>query len=215
MVWGERVVMKWLFLSLVLINAVLFVLNHKSLRANEGEYRITEGAGAIRLLGEELGLVRVSERCLVLSGFVNDKDIDQVRKSLDKAGVRYEQVERADLMASVYWVFVENGQSSEQKKKLKESGIESYEILEGELRGKFSVGLFENIDLARSLVKRLESMAVQADIFERKKTKKTISFEVYMQNAEAKNLLLQGLEASGIKVDQIKEFFCKSIASEK
>jgi hypothetical protein len=209
--------MKWLLLSLLSINLILFIVHYKEQKQIPSVFHKLPSVNDIQLLAESSLEASVSaERCLVLSGFDSDEALAQLILFLQERKLDFEQVVLSEEKAPVFWVYVNHeGNAKEVKASLKELGIDSYEILDGELRGMLSAGLFENIDLARSLVDRLKSKGVNADFFERKKIKKTVSVEINLSQIEDRNGLIQGLQERQINSAEIKEFFCKSIASEK
>lgn len=208
--------MKWLLLTLLSINLILFIVNVKDQKNTVYVYEKIEGISEIKLLSEVSSHVNLQdERCYVIEGFSSEEQLEKAKMYLRSRSVTFQLVSREQELASVFWVYVQQGDERSVKDILKKQGIDSYVISEGELRGKLSAGLFENIDLARALVKRLKKLNIEAEIFERKKQKNNISMQLKSTQIKDKAMLMKGFEEQGIIIAEIKEFFCKGIASEK
>jgi len=209
--------MKWLLLSLLSINLILFLVHYKENGGAPLSFEKSGAASSIQLLSEvsAQSVGARDGRCFVLAG-LDDTELARIKEYLVAQDIRFERVDKQEELAPSYWVYVKRDEGKElSKESLKLQGIDSFEILEGELKGMLSVGLFENIDLARALVKKLESKGIAADFFERKKIKRTASLEIKTNQIKDKDAFLKGLQESKINVGEIKEFFCKSVASEK
>jgi len=208
--------MKWLLLSLLSINLILFLVHYKENGRSPEYFQKKEGAKSVQLLAEDsVGSEVAEDRCFVIEG-IELAEFMRVKDYLGAQGINVEQIDRHDELAPSYWVYVMQGEGVKMTQEaLKAQGVDSFEIMEGELKGMLSVGLFENIDLARALVKKLKDKGVAVDLFERKKIIKTSILEIKAKQIKDKDGLLKGLQESKINVGQIKEFFCKSVASEK
>ena len=88
-------------------------------------------------------------------------------------------------------------------------------VAAGDLKGRLSAGLFANIDLARDMIKLLGEVGVNADFIEKKKVKKTQWLSFGVGELESGDRVIDALKKVDVNVGEIKEFFCKSIASEK
>ena len=207
--------MKWLFLILMSINIVLFVTQYKSGSAYNTDFDYVKSLDVenLKLLREsELG---EKEKCLVLP----DERISNVRLELLN-GLRGENVFVEELvnikeLAPSFWVFISEQTNSNDITKLKELGIESYLVGEGDFKGKRSVGLFANIDLARNMMKRLEINGFVADIAEKKRQKEVRWLSIKVKSLAEKEVVMGMAKDLNINVAEFKEIFCKSIASEK
>ena len=208
--------MKWLLLSLLSINLILFLVHYKENGRSPGYFQKTEGARSVKLLAEDSkGPELVVDRCFVIAG-LELPELMRAKEYLETQGISFEQVDRHDELAPSYWVYVKQGGEVKQAQEaLTAQGVDSFEIMEGELKGMLSVGLFENIDLARALVKKLKNKGIAVDLFERKRITKTSILEIKAKQIKDKDSLLKRLQESKINVGEIKEFFCKSVASEK
>lgn len=208
--------MKWMLLSLLSINLILFIVNLKGREESIVLFEKVEGVNEITLLSEvSLSGKKSIERCYVISGFEGVEQIEQTKNFLNKRNVSFTLVNKEEELASVFWVYVRNDGEQQARQILRKQGIDSYVISDGELKGMLSAGLFENIDLARGLVKRLESAGLTADIYERKKQKNNISLEIRSDQIKDKAMLMKAFTEDKINISEIKEFFCKGIASEK
>lgn len=208
--------MKWLLLSLLSINLILFIVNFKNQEKPVAVYQKADQASEIKLLSEESQAgSQLGRRCYVLGDIESEDQIARAKKFLSDEGVLFQLVNKEQDLASVFWVYVQRDDERQVKELLKKQGVDSYLITEGELRGMLSAGLFENIDLARALVKKIEALGAEANIFERKKQKNNISIEFASDQISDKAMLMKGFRDQGIIISEIKEFFCKGIASEK
>ena len=207
--------MKWLFLLLVVVNVVLFVLQAKE-KDNSGlvgYFQKVPGAEEIKLLKAEHE--NVQDRCVVIGAIPESETLAVVADFLNNNGINYEQIEKEVILAPSYWVYVLDNADEVLTKRLNEKAIDSYLISTGELKGRLSLGLFANIDLAQNKINSLKKLGVNAGLFEKRKTKKTqwLSFGVN-EIGGGKNII-EALKDMKINLGEIKEFFCKSIASEK
>ncbi len=207
--------MKWLFLLLVTINVILFVVQvkDKESKGQVSSFNKVPGAQHIKLLKEEVK--SSNERCVVVGAIADKSALDQVVGYLTGKNIEFELIEKELMLAPSYWVYVKDGPDESLLKKLDNLKIDSYMVASGELSGRLSVGLFANIDLAQDMIEMLSKVGVNAAFIEKMKIKKTkwVSFGLNENGTEVP--VVKALKDMQINLGEIKEFFCKSIASEK
>lgn len=209
--------MKWLLMLLLTINVVLFVVQIKD-RDKESVvyvYSSVDGAKEIKLLIESrTGLIEDSARCVVIGEVSEQHSFDTLNKFLTDNEIKFDVIEKKEEMAPYYWVYVLDS-SDQLADILKRKRIDSFVVGSGELKGAISLGIFENIDLAKDLIKDLKKQKIEAQLRERKKTKLSRWVSLNQDQLDKNSDILSELNAMKLNVGEIKEFFCKSIASEK
>jgi len=207
--------MKWLFLLLLTINVILFVvqIKEKDKSGIESDFNKVAGAQEIKLLKDVNN--DAQHRCVVIGAIPDQNILDAVAKFLTDNRAKFEILEKETVLAPSYWVYVVDDAEEALMQILKKMKLDSYLIASGQLKGKLSVGLFENIDLAQDMINSLKENGVNADLVEKRKIKNTrwISFEV--NDIGGGEHIIEALKNMEINLGEIKEFFCKSIASEK
>ena len=207
--------MKWLLLLLISINVVLFLVQikeHNSPNSVSGFVK-ENGAQDLKLLKD---LKRDKPgRCVVVGALADKNASDAVVSLLNEKNIKYEFVEKENELAPSYWVYVVDDVNESIIERLSAGGVESYLIATGDLRGRLSAGLFANIDLARDMIKELKDMGVDAAYVEKVKVKKTLWISFALAKVESGELIIEALKGLDVNLGEIKEFFCKSIASEK
>jgi hypothetical protein len=154
-------------------------------------------------------------RCVVVGALPNETVLEEVVVYLKNNNVDYELVEKETELAPSYWVYIADTKDEELMVRLDNIGVETYLIASGDLKGQLSAGLFANIDLARDMVKLLRDADIKANLIEKKKIKKMQWVSFGLEKSPDGEGLIEGLKAIKINPGEIKEFFCKSIASEK
>tara|TARA_R110002072_G_scaffold298768_1_gene473175 strand:- start:546 stop:1175 length:630 start_codon:yes stop_codon:yes gene_type:complete len=209
--------MKWLLLFLLSVNAVIFIIQIKDVEegAKSSQYVAVTAAKELGLLNELVVNAVARERCIVVGEIDDQRVITDLSAFLDARAVEYELIEKKQEMAPSYWVFAQGDAGKELIAKLNDMGVDSYLISDGKWAGRVSLGLFANIDLAQDLIKVLKGRGVEAVFVEKKKYKKTKWLSFRLGEISRSDSLLEDLKALELNVGEIKEFFCKSIASEK
>lgn len=207
--------MKWLLLLLVSVNVILFAVQMKESGGGVAEegFKLVVGAQKLNLL-KDLGSEE-GQRCVVVGEVPEGSALSAVTKILEEQGVGYEIIEKNVDLAPAYWVYITGDAGSDAILRLNEAGIDSYVISTGELKGKLSVGLFVNVDLARNRVKSLKEIGLSANYIEKKKVKSAQWVSFSLTRSELSVSVIKRLKEMPINIGEIKEFFCKSIASEK
>lgn len=213
----EGEMMRWLLLFLLAVNAVIFIVQIKGVsgEGQEVQYLELPGAKDIRLLREfNVGDV-ARERCVVIGEVRDQAALDVLAIFLNNRNIKHNVIEKEKELAPSYWVFAQEVSGGAVVKELNEKGIEGYRVGQGEHAGKVSLGLFANIDLAQDLIKKLKKSKIEAVYVEKKKYSKAKWVSFKLDEALRSGALLSDLRHLEINIGEIKEFFCKSIASEK
>lgn len=207
--------MKWLLLLLVSINVILFVVQIKEMDgvAVVSGFKKAKGAQELTLL-KDVSVARQA-RCVVVGALPDENTLNVLDSFLNKNQIGYELIEKEHELAPSYWVYVVDDVEDSLIDRLNAVGVETYLIASGALSGRLSAGLFENIDLARGMVGLLKGEGVNADFVEKKKVKKTKWISFRLEEIENGTRIINALEVMDLNLGEIKEFFCKSIASEK
>lgn len=207
--------MKWLLVLLVSVNIILFAVQIKEQVGVDvvPEYKSVEGVKRLSLLAEQNK--RVRERCVVVGAFPDSEALAAVKLFLNDSDVKYELIEKREELAPAYWVYVVDDINDKLLESLTKMGIESYSVSSGDLKGKLSTGLFVNIDLARNMIAALKKNGIAADYVEKKKVKTTQWLSFNINDHGSDDGIMRHLKEMPINLGEIKEFFCKSIASEK
>lgn len=207
--------MKWLLLLLVSINVILLVVQIKE--RNEikvvSEFNRYDAAKELKLLKDVDQ--RVVDRCLVVGAITEKTAVDTIEKYLNELEIKYDLIEKEEELAPSYWVYIVDEVTQGLLDNLTGMGVESYVIASGELKGQLSVGLFANIDLAKDMIDALKKAQVNANLIEKRRVKKTQWISLRVAQLNDKERLVQKIKEMQINLGEIKEFFCKSIASEK
>ena len=214
--------MKWLFFALLVVNVSLAAfqwVQHRE-QAVMPEFEENVNANKITLLSDlRAKSVSGSEegrRCAVLGPFSNRAEIDvNIGKlNADESTVRI--VEQLVDRAPAYWVYLSRPDAGEDAiSTLRGVSIETYRIASGELTGGVSLGVFENMDLAKSLVKKVKKQGLNPQIFEKPRQVASYWLEYELDYAAENQQKIN--EITGFLPKDIKkrEIFCKSVASEK
>ena len=129
--------------------------------------------------------------------------------------VEFDVIEKESALAPSYWVYIVGAVEDGLVESLASMDMDSYLIASGDLKGKLSVGLFANIDLAKGMINSLENNGIDADFIEKRNTKKAKWLSFSLDEIQDGEHIIDTLKDMQINLGEIKEFFCKSIASEK
>lgn len=207
--------MKWLLILLVSINVILLVVQIKEKDSADvvSSFKKAKGAQELKLLKDVNGVEPA--RCVVVGALEDENVLAVLDDFLDTNQIKYELVEKENELAPSYWVYVVDDVEDSLVDRLNKIGVETYLIASGALSGRLSAGLFANIDLARGMIDLLKKEGVNADFVEKKKVKKTQWISFRLEGLENGKHIINALDVMDLNLGEIKEFFCKSIASEK
>lgn len=207
--------MKWLFVLLVAVNVILLVvqIKGKDEQGSVSHFKKVASSKEIKLLKD--GSNELMERCVVIGAFPDATALKVVTDFLASKSVQFDIIDKESVLAPSYWVYVVGGAEEALLKKLASMNVDSYLIKTGDLKGKLSVGLFANIDLAKNMVVSLRKSGIAADIVEKKNIEKTKWLSFSLDEMRDGEHIIGALKNMQTNLGEIKEFFCKSIASEK
>ncbi|WLQ13780.1 hypothetical protein O5O45_29065 [Hahella aquimaris] len=234
--------MRWIFISLLMLNGLVFAVQWLELQKREGleearnRVALSEtDANRLTLLSEvdvkeeravvDLGIEKRSETlaskdekfCLLMGPFEEDAQAQGLRMALAKRSVESVVFPKNISLAPEYWVYLEPMESRKtaiiKLRELQVRKIDSYLISQGELRNGISLGLFKNVDSANRLLKQRISEGYDAKIKEVPKER----LEYWVATKDEANL------QTVARVDRVlnernlntnkRQIFCKSIAS--
>jgi len=203
--------MKWLFVLLVAVNVILLVvqIKGKDEQGSVSHFKKVASSKEIKLLKD--GSNELMGRCVVIGAVSDAAALSVVTDYLTSKSVQFDVIDKESLLAPSYWVYVDEG----LLKKLISMNVDSYLIKTGDLKGKLSVGLFANIDLAKNMIVSLRESGIDADIFEKKNIEKAKWLSFSLDEMQDGGHIIDALKNMQTNLGEIKEFFCKSIASEK
>ncbi len=212
--------MKWLFLGLFSINVMLFVLQWVEYRKDVMPltYTLPDGVREVALLSERMGAAAGEERCLLL-GPVEEEALGRDFVSLlSERGFEANVIEMKHGKAPVYWVYSGPYAADEAGLRLDEyqqKGLDSFVIAQGELKGAISLGVFENIDSARRMIRIVKRHGFEPKMREVKKSVNEYWVSVLLQGSSVSKREIKGL-FKGLGVSpEMRQIFCKSVASAK
>ena len=223
--------MRWIFLTLVLLNMLFAALElYSGIGGRESEsvhYNVLEGGARLLLLSELDGShVRAvtpnsensEQLCLLAGPLIERGDAKRLIDALQRLDVPAEVVVQTITKAPNYWVYLEPYETRKaaiaKLKALQLAKVDSYLITQGELANGISLGVFENIDSARRMLERRQGQGYEVKI--RELGKKNFEYWVSVEGGYSTELdkkvtkTMAELEMSIGK----RQIFCKSVASE-
>lgn len=217
--------MRWVFATLVIMNAVGIIWSER-LSANGASQDTMLPAlspGADRLvLREELGSAAArnelpGDECWRVGPFGEQVSAKQLKMRLEERGfaVRLEEVGKT--IATDYWVYLPaSGMAAEGETKLeqfKAAGIDHFRIVEGEMKGGISFGVFARREGAEHKLGELREQGVSAALTERPRLRTELwaSFEARQGGKEMSAEDLQLIKRDLLGASQTK-LPCSTIA---
>ncbi|KZY58064.1 hypothetical protein A3740_18475 [Oleiphilus sp. HI0068] len=214
--------MKWVFIALLVVNVGLVAFQWVKHREQgvSPEFQENKAVKRIVLLsdisssgGDKQAIAR---RCELLGPFDNRAELELEKKRVLLGTGEVQIVGQTLDKAPSYWVYIAKKDVVEDlEQRLLEIKVDTYKISSGELSGAYSLGVFENIDLARGLAKKVKKSGMAPSIFEKKKSETSFWLEYgldYAAENQEKIDEIAALLSTGAKK---REIFCKSVASEK
>lgn len=213
--------MKWLFFTLLIVNVGLATFQWVKHREHKVEPQYMESVNAkkIVLLSDKYssgGAASVNQRCVVMGPILDKEVITEIRDKFLKEGEALGLVTQELERAPSYWVYVEQkGVSENIDATIREHGLEGYRIRGGELAGGYSLGVFDNVDLARKLVKKVKKTGLPIQIHKKKRFESSYWLEYGVDYAAENPVKISELAALLSNDVKKREIFCKSVASGK
>jgi len=187
--------MRWLFLSLLVVNLLCLMLWSRQTPAPANNrvlagHSVDEGQG-IRLLGElepdqlksrtdtraQDNMQDANSTCYFLGSLEREDQANTLRKRLAGLDIRA-QIQVIDLPDAVdYWLylspFASRQAALQQMGALKKQGMEGHLIAQGELGNGISLGLFPGLEQADRLRQRLREAGYQPQLLELSRTRRS------------------------------------------
>lgn len=165
--------MRWLFLGLLIINALYFVWSQQEFSNNTEVKPIVQqdgsAQGQVKLVNEVRGLQKrsspvesrqVQAEIMLLGGFTDEqiaKKLQQRLLSLDIQSGMTALESEVNTEYSVYLApFASRQESISKLKEMQERKIDGYLITQGDLTNGISLGMFAREDSAQSVAERLK-----------------------------------------------------------
>jgi len=214
--------MKWILVLLFAMNVSLGLVQWFKARDMhvQAVYTESDSIAPIILLGVGSEKTTQSgERCLLVGPMHDQEKSQQLLAVLRGKGVVAKSVVRQVEKAPGYWVYYgpfEGGDAAlKQLREFQDKAIDSFIIRSGFLKGNISLGVFENIDSARRMKKIMKRKGYETKMQEIAKSED--EFWLLISGAETdvdfsrSAAILKGLRG----VPEMRQIFCKSVASEK
>lgn len=207
--------MKWSALCLVVLNLALWFVPQWV----ESERVVQDGAGVLPRVGS-LKPAQVSPSvsdqtltCVSLGWFESESRAVAVGEAL---GRTYRVESRAEELLPLHWVLIPPqppAAARNQFRNLMAEGVEAYIVAQGEYRNAISLGLFESLQAAESVLaeKKAENLNVVLAKFPRNRIGYALVFDV---EPGRETELVQAVEAeSGAKFDFFESKACEGVAT--
>jgi len=212
--------MKWAFIILIALNLVILTaqwLNKREI-ALLPEYEKSEEGKEIVLLKERGLIAAEGGLCDLLGPIKHKKEADHILSGLDEDASLIRKITKEKVMAPGYWVYLEiseGASTTAELGKLKAKNMDSFVISSGMLKGHISLGVFDNIDLAKRLVKDVAKSNISLDIAEIKKKEQEYWLLLPADYAAENKEKFDKILASAQYDQEMRQISCKSVASEK
>ncbi len=226
--------MRWIFLTLILLNALLAIveLSEKEGKRSllDARYRLVEGGESLVLLKESAaslslitpekdGSLSPDPLCLLLGPFVALEVSDLLLGALAEVKLQAELVTQEIVKAPNYWVYLPpfetRGDAVKKLRVLQAAKVDSYLITQGELANGISVGVFENIDSARRMLKRRKNQGYNVEVAELGKKEFEYWVAIVESYSEELDLKISEIVNKLEMTPEKRQISCKSVASEK
>lgn len=214
--------MRWLFFALCTLNVIMLVLQWSDARDLSKHERYSVGRDV-----RELRMVNVAKdsahdsgkACTLVGPFESEDLVGRLRQSFKESGMGSEVIAQQADLAPAYWVYFSDfGPDKDvgaQLKEIKAKGMDAFIIASGELKGNISLGVFKNIDSARRMRNIAAKKGLKTELTEIKRSEEIYWLSVFVPYlVENKDKISAVLGVNNTE-SEMREFFCKSVASEK
>jgi|GEM_PF-1533302 len=221
--------MKWLFLTLILLNFFVFGITwlaHNNInKAASAQYAVNNHIPTIKMITQAInspdkagGHSGFQKKCLLLGPVNSDEESRLITDNFVQSGLSAKRVVQVLKEAPNYWVylkpFTNKSAALVELKKLQKSHIDSYLITRGDIKNGISLGVFENIDSAKDMLDTRIKQGYKAQMINFPKTKHVYWVSVGKQKGSD---LLQRVSAqlNELKIEpERRQILCESLASE-
>ena len=205
--------MRWLALifSLNVALALWFWNDARQIKTGP-TYQLADGVVALEVSALGSG-------CLLLGPIVDRQVAEDFERSIVQAGLNANLIRKDREKAPRYWVYYgpmeTYSESLEQHRKFKSEGIDNFIITQEDLYGALSVGVFENIDSAQRLQAIMRAKGYKTAIRNIFKFESRWWVEVSVSESDLIINKINSLQGDHGLDLEMREFFCKTVASEK
>jgi len=218
--------MKWALFVLLSLNLVVAGVQWVNMREAKElpVYKEVVGSQGIELLQEirQKSLVVIEgegKRCLLMGPTKEKVLADEMYAALNAEGILAELVIQKIDKAPGYWVYYDRfegeGERDKQLAEFKLRGIDSFIIRKGDLAGAISLGVFENIDSTRRLKKKMAKLGYEVQFDDIEKSELEYWILLPLSSMTENRIKVEQIFAPIKKLQEMREIFCKSVASEK
>jgi len=218
--------MKWALFVLLSLNLVIAGVQWLNMRETKElpVYKEVIGSSGVELLQEvrKKSLVDIEgkdKRCLLMGPTKEKVVADKMHAALYAEGFLAELVIQKIDKAPGYWVYYDrfegDGGREKQLAEFKLRGIDSFIIRQGDLAGAISLGVFENIDSTRRLKKKMTKLGYEVQFKDIKNSELEYWILLPVNYMAESRMKIEQIFAPIKKVQEMREIFCKSVASEK
>lgn len=218
--------MKWCFVALLLLNIVVAAMQWvaQRSRALPDTYVQTADAEVIQLrqeYEEQSTSVSVhgSDQCLLLGPMPSQDAATYWHKQFQWAAIRSETVVQSVQKAPGYMVYLgpmqDEAQAINLLKELQAQKIESFVIDSGVFENAVSLGVYENIDLARVKKEEVSQRGFVAQVGEIDRQSEAFWVFVSMPYVSENKVKIDNVLAANPRLPELRQIFCKGVASKK
>lgn len=219
---------KWVLFTLLLLNIILYFAQWLGAdnKKHSQPYIEADGVQKIKLVGE-VGLGPELESgvssgagdklCMLVGPLANNNEALMLKTDFSGEGVSSAIINKVVDKAPGYWVYYGPLESiSEARNQLavfQQARFDSFIIGSGPFRNGISLGVFENIDSARRMKKKMEGAGYEVKIGEKKKSKSEFWLGLNLPYTIENNKKISDIAAAKNVFPEMRQIFCKSIAS--
>lgn len=211
---------RWPFYLLCTLNIAMLVVlwsDHRD-SARQQHYAELDDVSRIELV-KRVDNGGGREACILLGPFAERALVDTLKADLGMLGYVADVLEQEVSKAPAYQVYVdefrEGYNAAGQVKLFSQVGVDSYVIATGDLAGLISVGVFRNIDSAQRMEKIMRKKGYQTKMAEIERHDDDFWLQVKAAYiVENKKKIADFLRLKS-RQSEMRQFFCKSVASQK
>jgi cell division septation protein DedD len=167
--------MRWLFLGLLIVNALYFVWSQQdfannavdevkpvalSSRATQGQVQLVSEVPELQKQPQRAGLRQEHAEIMLLGGFADEQMAQKLQQRLVSLDIQSKITVLDSQVDIEYWVYLaplaSRQASVRQLKEMQARKIDGYLITQGDLTNGISLGMFAREDSAQSVAERLK-----------------------------------------------------------
>lgn len=226
--------MRWIFLSLLILNGLVFSvqwLEYQKSQAKEIVEEQKKGGRTLTLLGEINSQgkkiiasgdqanndEKVEELCLLVGPLDDKSQAEELSGALDSKDIDVNLFTNTVSLAPEYWVYLPPMESRKaaiaQLRELQVKQIDSFLISQGGLRNGISLGLFRNVDSAQRLLAKRRDEGYPAELREVPRQKDEFWVVSNQQvSSQISSQISKVIKQLALQVEK-RQIFCKGVAT--